>query len=207
MSQIEQNFMNLIGKKPEIEKCYSEGLINRRALARYLIDNNLAKNDQMEALIAMIRRYDFKKSKPETDGFKDMKTSIKDNLVILNYSKDPELLNMLSRIVGQTNYNVSETLKVIVGTSNVTLIVDKSRIPKLDFELLHKIDDISELSLQFSKKAINTKGIISILSRELYINDLVISEMLTASSELLIYLKDEHVLKAYELVKKLGNKS
>ncbi|MCM2325594.1 MAG: hypothetical protein NDI94_03970 [Candidatus Woesearchaeota archaeon] len=203
MSQIEQNFMNLLGKKPEIEKCYSEGLINRRALARYLIEHKLAKEEQMDALIAMIRRYDFGKADADTDGLKDLKTSIKDNLVILNYSKEPELLNMLSKIVGQTNYNISETLKVIVGTSNVTLIVDKSRIPKLDFELLHKIDDISELSLQFSKKAINTKGIISIITRELYINDIVISEMLTASNELLIYLKDEHVLKAYELIKRL----
>ena len=69
MSQIEQNFRELVSKRPEIEKCYQEGLINRRALARYLIKNNIAKNNQMEAVIAMLRRYQFKDFEKETKNY------------------------------------------------------------------------------------------------------------------------------------------
>ena len=61
MSQIEQNFRNFLSNRPEIEKCYSSGLINRRALARHLIKNKIADKNQMDAIIAMLRRYDFKK--------------------------------------------------------------------------------------------------------------------------------------------------
>ena len=206
MSQIEINFQNLLSKKPEIEKCYSEGLINRRALARYLIESKVAKPDQLDAVIAMLRRYDFKKVDSEKDIFKELKTSIKDNLVILNFQKEQELLQYLSKIVAQTNYNISETLKVIVGTSNVTLIIDegKEKALKLNYTILHRLSDVSEISLQFPKKAIDCKGIISVLSRELYLNDIIVSEMLTASSELLIYIKEKYVLKAYEIIKSLN---
>ncbi len=205
MSQIEVEFQRLLSKKPEIEKCYSEGLINRRALARYLIEIKVAKANQMDAIIAMLRRYDFKKSENARTIFKDIKTSIKDNLVILTFQKEQELLNHISKVVSQTNYNLSETLKVIVGTTNVTIIIDKEKEKqlKLNFELLQRIDNISELSLQFPKKAINSKGIISYVTRELDIHDIIISEMLTASSELLVYLDEKYVIKAYSLIKEL----
>lgn len=206
MSQIETEFQKLLSKKPEIEKCYSEGLINRRALARYLIENKIAKINQTDAVIAMLRRHDFKKNENAKNIFKDIKTSIKDNLVIFTFQKEQELLNNISKVVSQTNYNISETLKVIVGTTNVTIIIDKEKEKtlKLNFELLQRIDNISELSLQFPKKAINSKGIISYLTRELDLHDVIISEMLTASSELLIYLDEKYVLDAYSLIKDIS---
>jgi hypothetical protein len=208
MSQIEVEFQKLLSRKPEIEKCYAEGLINRRALARYLIEKNVAGQNQLDAVIAMLRRHEFRKLSNEGGLFKELKTSIKDNIVILNFEKEQELLQYLSKVVAQTNYNLSETLKVIVGTSNVTIIIDKDKEKglKLDYKILHRLDDISEISLQFPKKAINSKGIISFISRELYVNDIAISEMLTASSELLIYLDEKDVIRAYEIIKELSRK-
>ena len=66
MSQIEQDFRQLLSKKPEIEKCYAEGLINRRALARYLVKQKIAERHQMEATIAMLRRFEFTPGKSLT---------------------------------------------------------------------------------------------------------------------------------------------
>ena len=71
------------------------------------------------------------------------------------------------------------------------------------FKLKNKFHNISEVSLMFSDKAIKSKGILSIITRELFLNDIVITEFLTASPELLIYLKEEYVVKAYEIIKQL----
>ena len=65
MSQIEQNFRQMLATKPELAKCYQEGLINRRALARYLITKGIAQKNQMDAVIAMIRRYEFEENKKQ----------------------------------------------------------------------------------------------------------------------------------------------
>ena len=72
-----------------------------------------------------------------------------------------------------------------------------------EFELKHKFNKISEISIMFPDESIKSKGILSVIARELSINDIVITELLTASPELLIYLREEHVLKAYEIIKRL----
>ena len=66
MSQIEQEFRQYLSKRPEVEKCYIGGLINRRALARHLIRQGIAKASQLDAVIAMLRRYTFRK--PGSEG-------------------------------------------------------------------------------------------------------------------------------------------
>ena len=55
----------------------------------------------------------------------------------------------------------------------------------------------------FPEESIREKGVLSTITRELTVNNIVITELLTASPELLIYLKEEYVLKAYEILKRL----
>ena len=55
----------------------------------------------------------------------------------------------------------------------------------------------------FPEEAIKEKGVLSTITKELTINDIVITELLTTTPELIIYLKEEYVLKAYEIIKRL----
>jgi len=71
------------------------------------------------------------------------------------------------------------------------------------FKLKNKVTNISEISIMFPDKAIETGGILSTITKELIVNDIIVSEMLTASPELLIYVKEEYVLKTYEILKRL----
>ncbi|MBU0471598.1 MAG: hypothetical protein KKF89_01100 [Nanoarchaeota archaeon] len=208
MSQIEQNFRHLLSKKPEIEKCYAQGLVNRRSLARYLIQNKIAKNNQFEAVIAMLRRFEFKIPKEEKDLFKQFRMGIKDDILILDFEKEKTLLIKLSELVAGTNYDQGDVLKIVVGSSTIKVFLDKKNESKVKSLTEHykrneKRDKISEISMIFSDESIITKGIVSAITRELAINDIVISELLTASPELLLYIKEEYVLKAYEVLKRL----
>ena len=209
MSQIEQNFRQLILKHPEIEKCYTEDLINRRSLARYLIKKNLAKQNDLEAIVAMLRRFKFEKKLSEDKNiFKDIRINIKDDILILDFEKDKELLQKLDKVILNTDYDKGDTLKIVIGSSSIKVFIDQKNENKLKdifhkFNLKHRFENISEISLLFPDKAINAKGILSTISREFALNDLIISELLTSTPELLIYLKEDYVLKAYELIKEL----
>lgn len=209
MSQIEQNFREILSKKPEIEKCYQEGLINRRSLARYLIKESIAKNNQLEAVIAMLRRFKFKEQKKETkDFFRDIKVNIKDKILILEFEKEKELMQKLQKVIAHTNYDKGDTLKIVVGTAAIKIFIDKeneSEVKDLfkQFKLKHRFDNISEISLLFSDKATDAKGILTTITTELSLNDISVNELLTGAPELLIYLKDKYVLKAYEIIKRL----
>ncbi|MEK6889705.1 MAG: hypothetical protein AABX35_00800 [Nanoarchaeota archaeon] len=208
MSQIEQDFRQFMAKRPEIGKCYKSGLINRRSLARYLIDNKLAKGNQLEAVIAMLRRYDFGKSGVHGSTLDIKRTTMKDNILILDFEKQKEFLKELQRIITHIDYDQGDTLKVVVGSSSIKLFIDKQKESELKdiisrFKLKRRFDKISELSLIFGEEPIDSKGILSLITQELLIHDIVVVEMLTSSPELILYLKEDDVLKAYDVIKEL----
>jgi hypothetical protein len=209
MSQIEQNFREFLNANPEIESCYNEGLINRRSLARYLVKNHIAKSNQLEALVAMLRRFPFKKKiKQNQHVFKDIKITVKDKIIILNFEKEKELIKSLQALLVKTNYDKNDTLKIVVGTSSVKVFIDKENLNIINslferFKTKEKARNVSEISIQFTTKVIETKGILSTLTKEFALNEIVINELLTANPELLIYVEDKFILKAYEILKRL----
>ena len=208
MSQIEQKFRQFLSKNPEIETCYQKKLINRRSLARYLIYQNIAKSNQLEAIIAMLRRFEFKEKKQPKDLFSKIKVSIKDKIVILDFQKEKELIQKLEKLIEKTNYDRGDTLKIVVGSSSVKVFLDEENEKKVEdivekFKLQNRFSDISEISITFPEDAIKEQGILSTITKELTVNEVVISELLTASPELIIYLKEEFVLNAYVILKRL----
>jgi len=209
MSQIEQNFRQFLGKRPDIRRCYLEGMINRRSLARYLVNEGMAKQNQVDATIAMLRRFDFGKlEKKDKLGFKDIKVNIKDNILILEYEKSKELMQKLQKLIAETNYDKGDTLKIVVGTAAIKIFIDRENEEKVKevfkgHKLEKRFDKISEISIMFNSKATEQKGILSTVTAELMLNEIIITEMLTGAPELLIYLRDEYVLKAYSIIKSL----
>jgi signal recognition particle subunit SEC65 len=208
MSQIEHRFRQFLSRNPELETCYQEGLINRRSLARYLIKHKIAEKGQLEAVIAMLRRFEFSRVTHPKDMFPKTKINIKDRIVILDFQKEKELIQKLERLIERTNYDRGDTLKIVVGSASVKVFLDQENETKVKdltekFTLSGRLSDISEISMMFPDEAIRERGILSTVTRELAVNDINISELLTATPELLIYLKENHVLKAYDILKRL----
>jgi signal recognition particle subunit SEC65 len=208
MSQIEYRFRQFLSRNPELETCYQEGLINRRSLARYLIKHKIAEKGQLEAVIAMLRRFEFSRVTHPKDMFPKTKINIKDRIVILDFQKEKELIQKLERLIERTNYDRGDTLKIVVGSASVKVFLDQENETKVKdltekFTLSGRLSDISEISMMFPDEAIRERGILSTVTRELAVNDINISELLTATPELLIYLKENHVLKAYDILKRL----
>jgi mRNA-degrading endonuclease HigB of HigAB toxin-antitoxin module len=208
MSQLELNFVQFLSKNPELESCYQKGLINRRSLARFLIKKGVAKSNQLEAVIAMIRRFEFKNKKEPKELFSRIKITIKDKITILDFQKEKELIQKLENLIKKTNYDRGDTLKIVVGSESVKIFLDEENEIKLKeiterFKLSNKLNDISEISIMFPKDANKERGILSTITKELYMNDIYITECLTASPELLIYLKEEFVIKAFDILKRL----
>jgi len=207
MSQIEQDFRLFLSRNPEVEKCYSDGLINRRSLARHLIQKGVAKKNQLEAVIAMLRRFEFKKIR--TEFITDYRISIKDGILILDFEKDKEIFHRLEKIIQKTDYDKGDTLKIVMGSTNIKLFIDKkneSKLKELISDVKKRHVNLSELSIQFPNKSADTKGILSTITRELAVNGVTISEFLTATPELLIYLDEKQIIKAYEVLKRLQEK-
>jgi hypothetical protein len=213
MSQIELGIHDLLGRHPEIEKCHREGLINRRALARYLIANGVGGPDDLDAVVASLRRYDFGDLEGQgPELFREIRVTLKDRIMIVDFEKEKALLQDLEKILGQFQYDRGDTLKFVVGTASIKLFVDQGKEPTVRslltrYRVQRRLDRLSEISMMFPTTATETRGVLAVLTREFALNDVVLAELLTASPELLIYVRDEHVAKAYEIVRRLQGSS
>ena len=208
MSHIEQSFRQFLSTNPAIETCYQEGLINRRSLARYVIKHGVAQPHQLEAVIAMLRRFPFEQTEQSGLLFTKIKINIKDNILILDFEKEKALVQQLQNLITHTNYDRGDTLKIVVGSTSVKVFLDEANEHKVkdiveQFTLHNRLSHISEISLMFMQDAIDQRGILSAITRELTMHHIVVSELLTASPELLVYLKDKFVLQAYDILKRL----
>jgi hypothetical protein len=213
MSQIELGIRAFLGRHPEIEKCHQEGLVNRRALARYLIANGVGESDQIDAVVAALRRHDFgdfEGKGPEL--FPEIRVTLKDRIMIIDFEKEKALLQDLQKVIGQFEYDRGDTLKFVVGTASIKLFVNQGKEPALRtlltrYKVRRRLERLSEISMMFPEAATETRGVLALLTRELALNEVVLAELLTASPELLIYVRDEHVAKAYEIVRRLQGSS
>ena len=210
MSELEQRFSSFIDRHPEIRAAKS--LLNTRAVARDFIKEESLQPKNIEAVVAMIRRFDIKPIISYTNQkiFSDIKISIKDEITILDYEKSNIILEKLKDIVSGINYNKNETLKVVVGSHSVKIIIDSSNTELVKQKLgktnlLKKYSNISEISLLFSSKAIKEKGIIAYVTSELLLGGINIEEIITCTPELIIYVDEKQSLKTYEILKKIKN--
>jgi len=209
MSQIEHNIRRFISLHPEIERCVQNNLINRRSLARFMIKNDVARKNQIEAVIACLRRFQYRKySKPNKNFLEKVRVRVKDSIVILDFEKSRSLMKELKNLIDSANYEKDETLKIVIGSISIKVFLDESRKDlittlKKRFKTLNIYKNISEISMIFPEKAVDTKGVMADVSNELFINDILISEILTASPELLVYVKEEYAVKTYEIIKKM----
>lgn len=208
MSQIEHNFRQFLGKHPEIEKSYCLGLINRRALARFLIKRGIGKNNEFEAIVAMLRRYTFENHEIiEKNFFSDIRVNFKDKILIIDLEKSKQSLIEIEKIIKQVDYDKGDTLKVVVGSSSIKLYIDEKKKKEIK-QLLEgfknkEMHNMVEISLMFPDSSVRSKGVISALTRELALNNVLLIEILTSSPELILYLEDKYLLKALEVIKDL----
>ena len=209
MSELEQKFNSFIDRHPEIRA--ANKLLNIRAVARAFIKEEHLDLSHIEAVVAMIRRFDIKPIISYTSQkiFSDIKISLKDEITILDYRKSNIILEKLKDIVALIDYNKNETLKVVVGSQTVKIIVDSSNRghikQKLAKNLIKEYSSISEISLLFPSKAKDEKGIISYVTSELLLGGITIREIITCTPELIIYVDEAQSLDAYEVLKRIKN--
>lgn len=212
MSQLEQRFIEFVNRHPEIRALFSSGLVNIRALARMFISEEGLSLKQIEAVVAMIRRSEIKPIISHTNkkNFSDIKINLRDEIVILDYEKSKVVLEKIEKIIPTIDYDKNETLKIVVGSHTIKIIVDSIKMKEIieglgRGKLSKKFSHISEISMIFSPKATDEKGIVAYVSQQLLLNGINIQEIISCTPELIIYVSEEQSLKAFEVMKGIKN--
>jgi len=212
MTNIVKTVWKILDNSPCILRDMKRGIINTRALASYLIKEKKI-DASLDAVIGAIRRYklnhynDIFQFAHEIIG-KTINISTKSKLAEISLVKDAEIQRMLPQLFEIIQYTRGDVLRIAQANASITILVDEKNLEKIT-ELFPKekiisvTKNLAEINMYINPKMVLTPGIIAIASNELAINGINIVEAMTCPPEMLWFIKEEDVLKAYHVLYQL----
>jgi len=201
-----------------LQEAMSKDLISYGNLAEQLksgIEQELGKNIKESAVIMALRRYaeelqnyDKKIGKFTFQGEIIMRTNIMD----FNVVKSSSLLNKIKNIYNLVNFETGDTLNIILGSNEVSIVTNEKYKGKLsDFlkgeKTLNKEFDLVTLTIVFEgKNFLITPGVIFTAIRKLAWEQINIYEIISTMTELSFVLGKKDSMKAYNVLQELVGK-
>ena len=206
MPNTNQQVWKLLRSDLAIQKDLARGVVNMRAVAKYLIQH-YGLTASLDAVISAIRRFEsqetFKKENEHMlNLFKDASVSTRSNIACITIEQTPA--EFFAKICATD----SIPFKLVTGTNEVKLLVNETNVDQVttifnekDIRSVQK--GLSEISVALSKKASSTKGVAARITSEIALAQINIAELLVCQPEFLIYVTEKDLVKAHESVMKL----
>jgi len=204
-----------IDEHPCIRTDMTRGLINTRALARYLIKKRKI-TASVDAVMSAIRRYDLKPyEKIYENALKIMaKTatiSTKSPLANISLTKDTEIQGLLPKLFSLINYNRGDALRIIQANGSIKILVDEKNLKTIqEFfpkkKVLRIDTHIAEVNVHMHPDAIYIPGVLAVAANELAINNINLLEAMSCFPEWLWFVDEKDLLEAYDILYNLWHK-
>ncbi len=212
MPNITRDVWKILDRDLVLQKVLAMNVINVRALAKYLIKKeNLAAS--IDSVISAIRRYKLKAPPNEEtlvtlNLFREAKITTRNNMACVTIKKTHKTKVYLKNLLEKFNLS-NDAIRIIKGETNIKLIVDQKNIEKIMIffqeDVISVKENLSEISINLGYEIENTKGIIAKITNEIMLKGINISEFICSVPEVLVYVKKEDLLKAYETLFSLTN--
>lgn len=202
----------ILDNSPCIKRDLSRGLINARALAKYILKTQ-KMDTTLDAVISAIRRYEFGRQDDiftnAREGLgKTVNLSTRSGLIEMSLVKDEDVQRVLPELFDIIDYARGEVLRVIQATEAIKILVDEKNLENVT-ELFQKdkilnIDrNIAEINMHMHPKMGATRGVLAVVGSELAINDVNVLEIMSCLPEMLLFVKEKDILKAYQVLYEL----
>jgi len=215
MATISHIVKKLVSDKPFLEEALRSKIISYGSLAERLqpvIEQELGKEIKFSAVVMALRRYSdelatkYTTIKPfDFNGQITMKTNISDFTVL----KTPSLVSKLKSAYNIVDYGRGDTLNFIIGSNEVSIIINEKHEGKLskflsEEKILSKESGLVSLTIMFaSDDFVHTPGVIFTVMRKLAWENINIFEIISTMTELTFILSKKDSMKAYNALYEL----
>ncbi|MDP6600498.1 MAG: hypothetical protein QF798_03630 [Candidatus Woesearchaeota archaeon] len=195
-----------------------KNLISYGNLAEQLkpeIERELQKKVKESAIIMALRRYeeelqDFDK---KIKKFKFQgEIIVRTNIIDFNIVKSSNLLNKIKNLYSLVNFGKGDTLNIILGSNEVSIVTNekyKDKLPNFlkGEKILNKEFDLVALTIVFEgKNFLTTPGVIFTAIRRLAWEQINIYEIVSTMTELTFILGKKDSMKAYNALQEFVSK-
>jgi len=207
MTNITHMVWKILDNSPCIRRVMNRDLVNTTALAKHLISEHKI-NATLDAVSSAIRRY---KSDPYNDIYNRANNvislggiSTKSKLANISLIKDTEVEEILPKLFSVIQFHRGDVLRIIQADEAIKILVNEKNldtVKKLFPEKkVIKIDrNLAEINMHLHPEAVKTPGIIAVISNELAINGVNVMETMSCVPEMLFFVEEKDILKAYNV--------
>lgn len=201
-----------IERDAAIRKGLARGLLNVRALARY-IQRAEDESYSLDALISAIRRYPVRESSAMHASVAKLitKLTMKNKIVAVTMKNAPEIPTLLAAFSGEIDTARGENLQIVSGVDSVSVFIDSKNLGKLTAaipskHMMRTLTGLAEIRVALTDAALTTPGIIGVLGTELSMNDVNIYYVLSYGPphSFLFVIDEKDALSAYQALDRLG---
>jgi len=195
-----------------ITRSMQDGLINTRALAKHIVKEKKL-DASLDAVISAIRRYELTKY---DDVFgtahklllQTINISTRSKLAVLSLQKDADIQQKLPDLFAMIQYIRGDVLRISQANESIKLVFDMKNLTSVlalfpKSKIIHVECDVAEIDMHLHPKMQSTPGILAITATELAMNGINIVESVNCPPEMLMYVKEEDLLKAYNVLYQL----
>lgn len=203
----------IINERPLLYQAIEQDIVSFGNLADQLepeIKKELGKEVKSSAIVMALRRYaekiQTKSTMPKFDFHSEI--NMKTNLCDIAVRKSSKLFSKLEKIYTLVDYGKGDTLNIIHGNYEVSIVTNIKHLEKIKKELTgEKIIKVEQnlvaLSLNFSEKFLYTPGVIATVVRKLTWEDINIYELISTFTELTFIIAQKDATKGYNALQGL----
>ena len=208
----------VISGQPFVEEGLANGIISVANLAEKMlpeIEKELGKKVRHAAIVMALRRYgdeisEHRKRIKEFDYSGEL--IIRTNISDFTFVKSTSLMAKLKTIHSLVNFERGDTLNVIIGNNEVSIVTNEKYMEKLikflsGEKILNKEQGLVALTIIFaSDDFVHTPGVIFNAVRKLAWENINIYEIVSTMTELTFILSKKDSMKAYNVLQEMVNK-
>jgi len=199
----------IIREKPYIEEAMRRSIISYGNLAEEIIgkiEAELNREVKHSAVVMALRRY-AESLNERFEALRDFDYSseivLKTNICDFNVIKSNTLLSKLKSVYEMVDFDKGDTLSIILGNYEVSIILTEKYIERLEKflkgeKILNKETGLVALSIGFKGDFFHTPGVIFTVVRRLAWDDINIYEIISTMTELTLILHKKDSMRAYE---------
>lgn len=203
---------NFIEQDVSIRRGLTRGLLNTRALAKYIHDN-LGHPATLDAIISAIRRYEAKEEakddiKKRYQLIAAAKVSSRTRMVSMLFRKEMDVRKSLVSLYNKIDFSKGDVLRILEVSQFIKVITDEANLEKIH-ELFPKKEIIStekrlgEISLVYNEEVANTPGVFAALSGELALSGISIIDGVICGNEHIFIVNEDDLMKALEAMHRI----
>ena len=214
MVTVSMTVKKIVENKPLLFEAMSEGIVSFANLAEQLqpeIEREMRESVNAPAIVMALRRYSDQMQAKSTvkKPFKfNSEINMKTGLCDITFVKTPSLLSKLGKVHCLVESERGETLNIIQGNYEVTIVISEKYQKKLLLLLkLEKVtnieNDLVSLTMSFPKEFLYSPGVLSLVTRKIAWEGINVYENISTMTELIYVVKSVDASRAFEVLQRL----